>query len=139
MEDIDLIERIKWLNDPNGSNIHISFLADINDVFINLPENKQLNDAFKLSKYREHGWKWHQLVRMVLEPPEIKKYMYDRLLSLILKHRRSHKSYFEIKTGEGIFHIPNPLAELNKLEIIFRLNAIIANYTVVRKQTSSTA
>ena len=46
MEEVDLIERIKWLNDPNGGNIHASLLCD--DVFINLPENKQLNDAFKL-------------------------------------------------------------------------------------------
>lgn len=118
MEEIELIERIKWLNDPNGGSIKLKYLADVNDVFINLPENRELKDAFRLSKYDEKGWKWHQLVRVVLEPPENKQYMYDRLLSLILKHRRSHNSYFEIKNTEGVFQVPNPLADLNKLEIL---------------------
>jgi hypothetical protein len=45
--------------------------------------------------------------------------MYDRLLSLILKHRRSYKDFFEIETSEGSFRIPNPLADLNKLEILY--------------------
>jgi hypothetical protein len=119
MDEKELIEKIKWLNDPNGGNIKLKYLADVNDVFINLPENRELRDAFRLSKYDENGWKWHQLVRTVLEPPENKQFMYDRLLSLILKHPRSHKSYFEIKNAEGIFQIPNPLADLNKLEMLF--------------------
>ena len=125
MEEKELIERIRWLNDPNGGNIKLKYLADINDVFINLPENRELKDAFRLSKYDENGWRWHQLVRVVLEPPENKQYMYDRLLSLILKHRRSHKSYFEIKNAEGVFQIPNPLADLNKLEMLFMQYFII--------------
>ena len=119
MEENELIEKIKWLNDPNGGNISMSLLAGVDDVFINLPQNKELKDAFKLSKYHENGWKWHQLVRVVLEPPETKQYMYDRLLSLILKHRRSHEAYFEIKNDVGVFRIPNPLADLNKLEILY--------------------
>ncbi|AIC14891.1 hypothetical protein [Nitrososphaera viennensis] len=119
MEENELIEKIKWLNDPNGGNISMSLLAGVDDVFINLPQNKELKDAFKLSKYRENGWKWHQLVRVVLEPPETKQYMYDRLLSLILKHRRSYEAYFEIKNDVGVFRIPNPLADLNKLEILY--------------------
>lgn len=118
----DLIQRIKWLHKPgpDGGNMKLSLLADEGDVFINLPENKQLKDAFRLSKYHEHGWKWHQLVRMVLQiDPEVKQYMYDRTLSLILKHRHSYLEYFEIKNEEGTFRIPNCLAELNRLLLLY--------------------
>jgi hypothetical protein len=127
MEEKDLIEKIKWLNAPapNGGNIKLSLLADVEDVFINLPENKELKHSFKLSKYHDNGWEWHQLVRIVLERPETKQYMYDRLLSLVLKHRRSHEDYFEIKNEEGIFRIPNPLADLNKLELLYNRYYVI--------------
>jgi hypothetical protein len=119
MEEQVIVEKIKWLNDPNGGNIKISLLADIDDVFINLPENKELKNSFMLSRYRKKGWKWHQLVRIVLEPFENKLYMYDRILSLILKHRRSHEAYFEIKNDEGVFRVPNPLADMNRLELLY--------------------
>jgi hypothetical protein len=90
------------------------------DTFIEQPQYAELKKAFRLSKYADHGWEWHQLVRVVLESPEIRQYMYDRLLSLLLKHRRSHEDYFVLKAQEGIFQIPNPLADLNKLEILYK-------------------
>ncbi len=118
MEDEDLIRWIKWLYDPNGGKIKLSVLSD--DIFINLPENKELQNRFKLSKYSDHEWKWHQLVRAVLEiDPETKQYMYDRLLSLVLDLRQSHEEYFEIKNEEGIFRVPNSLAELNRLDLLY--------------------
>lgn len=51
--------------------------------------------------------------------PETKQYMYDRLLSLIFDLRRSHEEYFEIKNEEGPFRIPNYLAELNRLDLLY--------------------
>lgn len=118
----DIVEKIKWLHKkkPEGGNIELSLLADEGDVFINLPENIELKRLFDSSKYREYGWRWHQLVRMVLQiDPDIKQYMYDRSLSLILKHRHSHDKYFEIKNENGKFRIPNSLAELNRLLLIY--------------------
>jgi len=90
------------------------------DTFIEQPQYAEVKKAFRLSKYSENGWKWHQLVRVVLEPVENRQYMYDRLLNLLLKHRRSHEDYFVLKTQEGVFQIPNPLADLNKLEILYK-------------------
>jgi hypothetical protein len=112
--------RIKWLHNPQGGNIKLSLLADEGDVFIDLPENKELKNLFRLSKYHEHDWQWHQLVRVVLQiDPEIKQYMYDRSLSLILKHRHTYSQYFDIKNEEGTFRIPNCLAELNRLLLLY--------------------
>lgn len=92
----------------------------MDDIFLEQPQYAEIKKAFRLSKYSENGWEWHQLVRIVLEPQEIRQHMYDRLLSLLLKHRRSHENYFVLKTQEGIFQIPNPLADLNKLEILYK-------------------
>jgi hypothetical protein len=118
LEENELIERIRDLNDPRGGNIELSLLTD-DDIFINLPQNKELKVAFRLSKYHERGWKWHQLVRVVLEKADTKQYMYEKLLSLILKHRKSQEAYFEIRNEEGVFRIPNPLADLNKFELLY--------------------
>jgi len=91
-----------------------------NDFFFEQPQYRYLKEAFESSKYYKQRWNWHQLVRIVLEPPEIRQYMYDRLLSLILEHRRTFEDYFELKTVEGSYQIPNALADLNRLEILFQ-------------------
>jgi hypothetical protein len=103
MNEKELEERIKEL----GANIKQDVLAD--DFFIDQPEYATLKKAFKQSEYHMYGWRWHQLVRIVLEPPEIRHYMYERLLNLILKHRRSYHDYFKLRTEDGEFEIPNPI------------------------------
>jgi len=118
MDETELKKEIQWLNDPNGGNVKQSILAD--DFFIKQPQYSELNRTFRNSKYYENGWKWHQLVRILLEPQENSQYMYDRLLSLLLKHRRSHDDYFTLKTEDGVFQIPNTLADLNKLEMLYQ-------------------
>jgi len=110
-------EKIRWLNDPNGEKIKQNVIGD--EFFLDQPQYQELRKIFRQTDYHNRGWKWHQLVRLVLEPQETRQYMYDRLLSLLLKHRRSYKEYFELKTQEGIYQIPNPLADLNRIEILY--------------------
>lgn len=118
MDEQDLFAEIKRLNSKDDENIKQSVLAD--DNFIKQPQYEYLNRVYKDSKFHENGWKWHQLVRIVLEPKENRQYMYDRLLSLLLKHKRSYEDYFTLRTEEGVFQVPNPLADLNKLEILYQ-------------------
>jgi hypothetical protein len=110
-------QEIRSLNNPNGGNIKQSVLAD--DLFLDHPQYYELKKKFRDTEYHSRHWKWHQLVRLVLEPQQTRQYMYDRLLSLLLKHRRSYDEYFVLKTQEGIYQIPNPLADLNKIEILY--------------------
>jgi len=117
MNENELFEEIKRLNSKNGDNIKQSVLAD--DNFIEQPQYENLKRAYRDSKYSKK-WEWHQIVRTVLEPPEHRQYMYDRLLALLLKHKRSYNDYFTLRTEEGTFQIPNPLADLNKLEIMYQ-------------------
>lgn len=116
MDEKDLLDEIKRLN--SIENIKQAVLSD--DYFIKQPQYDYLNRAYKDSTYYENGWKWHQLVRVVLEPQENRQYMYERLLALLLKHKRSYDDYFTLRTEDGVFQIPNPLADLNKLEILYQ-------------------
>ncbi|MDA1347161.1 MAG: hypothetical protein O3C48_08105 [Crenarchaeota archaeon] len=115
MNDNELFDEIKRLN--KVEKIKQSVLADEN--FIEQPQYEELKRAYRSSKYHKK-WEWHQIVRIVLEPPELKQYMYDRLLALLLKHKRSYEDYFTLRTEEGVFQVPNPLADLNKLEILYQ-------------------
>ena len=117
MYEKELQEKIRWLNSSAGRNINISTLA--NEFFIEQPEYFEIKELFLRTEYKARDWKWHQIVRMVLEPPEVRKYIYDRLLSLLLKHRRSFQDYFTLKTREGVYSIPNTLSDLNRLEILY--------------------
>ena len=110
-------QEIRYLTDPNGGKIKQNVLA--NDTFLDHPQYFELKRKFRETEYHSRHWKWHQLVRLVLEPQQTRQYMYDRLLSLLLKHRRSYDEYFVLKTQEGIHQIPNPLADLNRLEILY--------------------
>ena len=115
MDENSVEEIIRFLEKEG---IRLKILAD--DFFIDQPEYYDLKKTFESSKYYRNGWKWHQLVRLVLEPPEIRQNMYERLLNLILKHRKSYVEYFELKTESGTYNIPNPIADLNRLEILFQ-------------------
>jgi len=118
MYEKELQQKIRWLNDPNGGNIKQSVIG--NDFFLDQPKYFELKKTFHESEYHNKHWKWHQLVRLVLEPQQTRQYMYDRLLSLLLKHRRTYDDYFILKTQEGIYQLPNPLADLNRIEILYK-------------------
>jgi hypothetical protein len=117
MIDNTLEDQILFLHNIQGGNISLETLAD--DFFLDQPEYEELKKTFEESKYYRNGWRWHQLVRTIIDSPEIRQYMYERLLNLILKHRKSYDEYFELKTENGTYHIPNAIAYLNRLEILF--------------------
>lgn len=117
MYEKEVQQQIRYLVDPNGGNIKQKVLAD--ETFLEHPQYLDLKRKFRETEYHNRHWKWHQLVRLVLEPQQTRQYMYDRLLSLLLKHRRSYDEYFVLKTQEGMHQIPNPLADLNRLEILY--------------------
>ena len=91
------------------------------EFFLEQPQYKTLRDAFNDTKYRKYKkkWAWHQLVRIVLEPPEKREYLYNRLLDLLLEYGREG-DYFTFKTEEGLYQIPDILSDLNKLKILYQ-------------------
>ena len=102
MNEKELFQIVKDLNDLRLGSIKMEMLKD--NKFIDQPIYKELRRAFRDSKYhQEYRWKWNQFVRLVLEDPGIKKHLYDKLLNLILKHRKSYKDYFILKTEEGTY------------------------------------
>lgn len=109
---------IRSLNDSKDGNIKQSVLGG--EFFLDQPQYFELKKKFHQTEYHSRHWKWHQLVRLVLEPQQTRQYMYDRLLSLILKHRRAYNDYFILKTQEGNYPLPNPLADLNRIEILYK-------------------
>lgn len=83
-----------------------------------LPKYKDLRDRFYESDYIRK-FKWHHVVRLALEPEEKARHMYERILHLVRKHRKSHDDYFKITTKNDEYTIP-PLADFNRLEILHR-------------------
>ncbi|MDH3340984.1 MAG: hypothetical protein OEL84_06840 [Nitrosopumilus sp.] len=117
MYEKEIQQEIRSLNDPNGGAIKPSVLG--NETFLDHPQYSEIRRMFRQTEYHARHWKWHQLVRLVLEPQQTRQYMYERLLSLLLKHRRSYDDYFLLNTHEGTHQIPNPLADLNRIEILY--------------------
>ena len=113
-----LIKEIKRLHDEEG--IEKKLMTAEDDVFIKQPAYKNLQQAYDLSGLRDDGDKWHHVVREALDPLENRRYMYDRLLTLLMDRRGSYDDYFTLKTSEGEYNLPNPIADLNKLEILYQ-------------------
>lgn len=90
------------------------------EIFLDTPDEKNLKKLFRSSWFYKNNWPWHNVVSLTLEPFENRQYMYDRLILLLRKHRRSIETHFQIKFGKTEFHEPNPLAELNRLEIVWK-------------------
>ena len=77
-------------------------------------------------------FKWHSIVRLATKTEEY-RYMYEKFLSLLLKHRRHHKDFFQLKTESGTFFEPNLLSSTNRLiflaEEFFDIYSNILNKT----------
>jgi hypothetical protein len=86
--------------------------------FTELQEYRYLKDEFDKNKIK--GEKWHQIVRFALSDPKERKYMYNRLLELLLIYRRSYTDYFEIKTEPATTPLPDRLAYLNRLSLLHK-------------------
>jgi len=118
MNSEELVEEIKkLLKDPKKRKL----LLDIDEPTKYLEEYEYLWKAFENSKYRKFKkkFKFSQLVRAIDQPDSEKLYMYDRLWSLLLDFRETPDDYFNIQTEDGRYSFPNPLSELNKLEILY--------------------
>lgn len=113
----DLIEEVKRLRDSG-----IEYDALIGEGFTSLPEYSYLDIEFENNKLKKgkNKEKWHQFVRFALSDPKEHQYMYDSLLRLLLKYRKSYSDYFKIKNERGTFYFPDRLADLNRLLILYR-------------------
>ena len=98
---VELIKEIKRLvEDPHAK----ALLRDFTDPTKYNPEYEKVWSLFKQSKYQikfEREWKLSQLVRAITDEDEApRKYMYERLWSLLLEYRYSPNDYFEIETED---------------------------------------
>lgn len=113
---VEEIERIA--KEPRGKRL----LLDIEEPTRYLDEYREVWKLYHLSKWRKfkRTFKFSQLAREILQPREDeKKYMYERLWHLLLEYRNSPDDYFEIQTEDGTYSFPNPLSELNRLEMLY--------------------
>ena len=113
---VEEIERIA--KEPRGKRL----LLDIEEPTRYLDEYREVWKSYHLSKWRKfkRTFKFSQLAREILQPREDeKKYMYERLWHLLLEYRNSPDDYFEIQTEDGTYSFPNPLSELNRLEMLY--------------------
>ena len=115
MDDQQLLEQIRELPEFYGEKLLV------NPDFIAQSDHNHLLDAFHASKYKKYDkkLKWHQLVRLAIEPPEKREYLYHRLLDLLQQFGKEDE-YFVFKTEDTLYHIPDMLSNLNKLKILYR-------------------
>lgn len=88
------------------------------DGFLYQPRCEILRREYK--KYRLEKEEWHQIVRFALSDKQEYRYMYERLLNLLLRHKSSYKSYFKLKTENSSNLLPNRLSEINKLLSLYK-------------------
>jgi hypothetical protein len=117
MHEKEVQQEIRWWIDPNGGNLKQDQLMASD--FLDDPKRTKLRKKFHQTEYHHRHMKWPELVLFVLEPQQRGRRMYDRLLSLILKHRRDDEC-FELITKDGFYPLPNPLAELERFEALYK-------------------
>ena len=117
MNDQELLAEIKRLHEEDK--IDEDLIAK--DGFIEHPQYHDLHQSFQNSNYVKYDkqLKWHQLVRLALEPPKKREYLYHRLLDL-LQQFRHEDDYFIFKTEDTLYQIPDMLSNLNKLKILYQ-------------------
>ena len=92
------------------------------DGFLAADENKYLLEAFEQNKKNKGTFKaekWHQMVRFAAADPTQISYMYDRLIRLVINHRRNVDNFFKVNEDESSFHIPDRKWNLNKLLMLY--------------------
>jgi hypothetical protein len=83
-------------------------------------------------KHKLKGEKWHQLVRFALSDKEEQRYMYDRLLQLLLRYRNGYNDYFRLKTESGTVLFPDRVSEINILFSLYKEYLVIFK-TIIRR------
>ncbi len=99
---------------------------DLEDVasegFLAADENEHLLKAFEQNRKNKGTFKaekWHQMVRFAAADPDQISYMYDRLIRLVINHRRNVDNFFKVNENESSFHIPDRKWSLNKLLMVY--------------------
>lgn len=117
MNEVELIQEINWqIDKKNKEWIPKNTLAENSFVQKYRP---YLYNAFKELGLKEQGWKWPRFVDYATKLPDDYEYLYQRVLQLVLDIMNSYEGFFELKTEEGVYQIPNPLADLNRLDSLF--------------------
>ena len=88
------------------------------EEFLLQPEFEYLKDQFR--KYKLESEKWHQIVRFALSDKVEQRYMYDRLLHLLLRYRSNYNDYFKLKTESGTVLFPDRVSEINILFSLYK-------------------
>jgi hypothetical protein len=127
-----------------GQKIQIVWMNRLETIsdqrFLTIFGNEDLRDSaakhYGINPEKQDGFrnefKWHSITRLASNIEEY-RYMYEKFLSLLLKHRRHHKDYFQLKTESGTFFEPNFLSRTNRLiflaEEFFEIYSSIINKT----------
>lgn len=117
MSDQELLELI--INSVTREDDPIDKKVISDNFFIKDPRNIEFINLYNSSDFRTNKWEWHQIARFALKKADAQQYMYDKLWSLLLRHRGHFHDYFELETKLGTFPIPNPLTELNRFESLY--------------------
>ena len=100
--------------------------------FINQEKYLHIAVGFEQNQLKD-GEEWHQIVRFALNSDtEQNQYMYKRLLFLLLRHRRSYNSYFQLKSERGTTLFPDRISDINRLFILYQRYFQIFNSTIKR-------
>ena len=116
MSDQELFDKIIELVNREEKPIPKKTISD--NSFIEITQDESLLELWRQSRFFG-DWEWHQVARFVLNRENAPQFMYDKLWSLLLKHRGSYDDYFELETELGTFPEPNPLTNLNRLESLY--------------------
>ena len=90
----------------------------LKDGFLYQPKYDLLRTEF--DKYKLKHEEWHQMVRFALSNKEEHRYIYARLLHLLLRHRKSFNSYFKLRTESGTVLLPDRIMQLSKLLSMYK-------------------
>ena len=87
------------------------------EEFLDLPQYLYLSEAYHRNRVPHE--KWHHIVRFALFDPQKKAYMYNRVLYLVTKYIRSYLGFFLFRKEMSSFYVPDRLASLNRLLILY--------------------
>ena len=93
MSDQELLVKINELVEREVNPIPKNVI--LSGSFLSDPRNSEILGLFESSSYSKNVWEWHQVVRFALDKANSQQFMYDKLWSLLLKHRGHYNDYFE--------------------------------------------
>ena len=116
MSELEVVESIKQFADEHKKNGYSSNILANKDYALS---NEKLSKIYVEFEKLKIDWKWHQFVRVALEPAEKRQYMYERTVFLLTNFGNRYQKYFSIKTETGLYHIPDEMTKINRLMILY--------------------